>query len=210
MHSYIRGAAYGWVDVNTGGLPQQFLNKRISIEILNEQGEAVASNYVSEADKDSILTALYAKHGVILLINECYPHLFSEEELQTVVNTLETLYKIVPSDNEIKQVRHLLDTHGESRLVFALDMSESSRHRMGQALLVSSKSPYYSKHFSFDEAIEFLSGRDGVYYATNSEGVRCYDFIDMPNKKQISNQVKKDGYHVVFLNFKDGKEYEIA
>ncbi|MDP9676410.1 hypothetical protein J2W97_002405 [Paenibacillus jamilae] len=208
MHSYARGAAYGWVNVSATMLPKQFLNKKITIETLSEHGNTIESYELTDADKDSLLTALYAKYGVALLLDECYPDLFSQGEMKIAIKTLETLYNIVPSDEEIKQVRSLLDRYGQYRLSFALDMSESSRHHMGQAFLVSPKSPYFSKHYTFDEAIEFLSVREGVYYAVNSDGIRCYDFIDKPTKKQISHQVKKNGNRIAFLSFQDGKEYE--
>lgn len=65
----------------------------------------------------------------------------------------------------------------------------------------------YARPYTFNEAIEFIEERDGIYYAITKEGNRHWDFIDKPTKKQARYQRNKHGNRIVFKSFTDWKEY---
>ncbi|MGG4344369.1 hypothetical protein [Paenibacillus lautus] len=211
MDSYTiaRGMPYGWATVKESGLPAQFLQKRVYIESLDKNGKVIDKIEVSHNEKNTIMAALYAIHGVRLLINEMYPKLFTELEYETAIKVLEEQYRVVPTESEIMEVRSLFDKYNYKRVALASEMEKSGQYSYGY-FAVTPKSPYFGKKFSFKEALDFLSEREGLYYAVNNDGNRCYDFVDKPNKSQINYQKKKNGNEVVFLNFEDWTEYKIS
>lgn len=60
---------------------------------------------------------------------------------------------------------------------------------------------------SLKEQIDWVNHTQGIYYAVDNQGNRVWDFVDeKPTLKQAKYQRKK-GRRIVFLNFKDWKEY---
>lgn len=201
--SFVSNVLGGWFDVKEKQLPESFLRKRIIIETLDKEGNVIATSQAPESDKNSIMATLFAKYGAELIIRESYPDFFIEDELQTAINLIERKYGSVPTQESVIAIRDLIDKHGLQKIEFANDLAYGSHWN------VSSKSPYYKVYLTFDESLDFISEREGFYYAMDKQGNRVYDFVDRPTKSQIKYQQNKNENQVVFLSFSDWKLHNI-
>lgn len=62
---------------------------------------------------------------------------------------------------------------------------------------------------SIKSVVNWVNNRTGIYYAVDNNNERTWDFIDKPTLKQAVYQRRK-GRRIVFLNFKDWKEYLVS
>ncbi|WP_405078673.1 hypothetical protein ACI48J_13575 [Paenibacillus chitinolyticus] len=208
-YSISRTTRHGWMDVSERILPAPLLKKRIIIETLDERGEVIAASEAAEVDKDSFLALLFAKYGPAFILKELHPKLFSEEEFEYAVELIELEYDLIPSHDNIMEIRALFDAHGHNKVKLAQDMACGMSAWGDGYFMVTPKNPYFRKMFTFEEALEFINKRKGLYYAIDKLGNRRYDFIDEPTKKQITYQQNKNGNQVVFLSFADWKLHKV-
>ncbi|RXZ81100.1 hypothetical protein EBB07_15435 [Paenibacillaceae bacterium] len=203
-YSISRVGHRGWMDVQEKLLPETFLRKRIFIEALDKDNQVISKILVTESDKDSMLAVLFAKYGPIILIQELYQGLFSEDELDTALLLLEQ-YELIPTHDNIMELKSLFEKHGHQKVKLAHDMSKNYSSWGDGYFMVTPKSPYFRISFSFEDALNFINEREGFYFAIDKQGNRRYDFVDEPTKNQISYQQRKNGNQVVFLSFTDWK-----
>ena len=60
---------------------------------------------------------------------------------------------------------------------------------------------------SFQSMIELVRHKTGIFYTVDNKGTMHHIYSDTPKLRQYKYQFRKYGRRIVFLNFKDWKEY---
>ncbi|NRQ69742.1 hypothetical protein HQK17_16360 [Bacillus cereus] len=199
----------GYIEINPNNIPNELKNKRIIIQDLDDDGNVIQETAVNESDKDTMLSSLVAKYGFAALTPLKALDEFTDEEKKIINYITDDDCKYL-TDKRIQEFRSLFDEHGVRKIDFALQISQGSHHNpysYYHAYFLVQMGSEYARSYTFEEALEFIDERDGIYYAITKEGNRHWDFIDKPTKKQARYQRNKYGNRIVFKSFTDWKEY---
>lgn len=179
----------------------------MTVQVLDQDGN-ILDTYINE-DKDLMLTALMERHGPLFYIKELYGSQFTNAELAFVDKVLNQTDRWFVTNEVMLNYRRMIDEHGLNKLSYALEMT-SINHCDQPFFIVHPTNPYFEKRFTFEEALDFINERPGIYYAMDDRGRRHYDFIDIPTKKQAKYQRSKHGNQIVFLSFMDWKIHHVS
>lgn len=195
----------GWINISGSGIPAELKNKRIIIEDLDDKGNVIQRTILDEEDKDDVLAVVTAKRGYISISNEKDLIQFTEEQKDIIHEILER-EDIFLSKKQTIFFKNLFKENSLEKIQYALNLMQDNR-----AFNTAMNSPYYAKKFfMFEEALDFINERDGIYYAMKKDGTKHLDFIDKPTKKQAVYQRVKNGNQIVFLSFADFKIYVVS
>lgn len=204
-HMIMKAGNGGWVNVSGSEIPAELRNKRIIIEETDDEGKVIQQTILDEEDKNDILAAITAKRGYISISNEKDLLQFTEKQTKIIHEVLEQEDTFL-SKEQISFFKNLFKENSLEKIQYALGLMQDNG-----AFDTTLNSPYYAKKFStFEEALDFINERDGVYYAMKKDGTKHLDFIDKPTKKQAVYQRLKNGHQIVFLNFADFKIYVVS
>ncbi|PHC26905.1 hypothetical protein COE95_24115 [Bacillus toyonensis] len=195
----------GWINVSGSDIPAELRNKRIIIEDLDDEGNVIQRTILDEEDKDDVLAVVTAKRGYISISNEKDLLQFTEEQKDIIHEILEREDMFLSKKQTIF-FKNLFKENSLEKIQYALNLMQDN-----WAFNTAMNSPYYAKKFfMFEEALDFINERDGIYYAMKKDGTKHLDFIDKPTKKQAVYQRVKNGNQIVFLSFADFKIYVVS
>lgn len=107
------------------------------------------------------------------------------------------------TDDDIELFKGLLKIQKE-KLEFILKISHPDCTSFNYGL--QSENVKSRKKMTFNQAIELVNSRDGIYYSVDNNGNNISYFLDIPTLKQVKYQRNK-GRRIVYLNFLDWKKY---
>ncbi|MDA1799457.1 hypothetical protein [Bacillus cereus group sp. BY6-1LC] len=195
----------GWINISGNDIPAELRNKRIIMEDLDDEGNVIQRTILDEEDKDDVLAVVTAKRGYISISNEKELLQFTEEQ-KDIINEILEREDMFLSKKQTIFFKNLFKKNSLEKIQYALNLMQEN-----WAFNTAMNSPYYAKKFStFEEALDFINERDGIYYAMKKDGTKHLDFIDKPTKKQAVYQRVKHGNQIVFLSFADFKIYVVS
>lgn len=68
----------------------------------------------------------------------------------------------------------------------------------------------FLQNMSFEDVLKWMKTVTGIYYAVANDGTKGMIYLDKPTKKQAKYQRQRNGKRIVFLSFKDWKEYSVS
>lgn len=112
-------------------------------------------------------------------------------------------------DNDLVNcIEYIITTYTEDELNFAFTLKDYVYDECN--FLFGIKDSTFFKNMSFLEVLKWIKSVDGIYYAVANDGSKGMTYLDKPTKKQAKYQRQKNGKRIVFLSFKDWKEYSIS
>lgn len=108
--------------------------------------------------------------------------------------------------NTIKMVEDLIDTYGIDAIKFALDFMSGYDEPVYN---FNMKDYNLKKKETFLERLEWIKNSSGMWYAMDSSGKIGMAYLEEPTKKQAKYQRTKNDMFIVFLSFRDFKEYKV-
>ncbi|MES5866656.1 hypothetical protein [Bacillus cereus group sp. RP32] len=198
----------GYIGINPKDIPDELKKKRIIIQDLDDEGNVVKEAVANESDKDTMLSSLVAKYGFTALTPLESWDRFTDEEKKIINYITDEELKYL-TEQRIQDFRAFFDEHGARKIDLALQISKGRQYGPYpyEPYFIVKLGSEYARPYTFNEAIEFIEERDGIYYAITKEGNRHWDFVDKPTKKQARYQRNKHGNRIVFKSFTDWKEY---
>lgn len=184
-------------------------NRSLTLKEYDDKGNLidcrVLPEWVAKVAYESVLN-----YGGIKEVSRAeYYYGFSDEQWEFI----KLIYKnpkgyYFYDNNFMEYCKCLFEKNPIEKLLLAASLSKETYCMKGN-LNVHPTSEFFGKKFDFEEALKFIEERPGIYYAVDKQGRRTYDFVDKPTKRQASYQRNKNGYRVVFLSFRDWKEYVV-
>lgn len=191
-------------------------NRRLVLNEYDNDGNLIEERKFENEDLARFLSIMNIDHRPLEVARHEHLSQFTKDELNLISRCISHMelcascfndYEIIylDTDEDVEYYKKLLKLPKE-KIDLALDLS----HPQLPGFSTSSDSPYYRKKFNFNEALEFIDERSGIYYTVTNRGQRRWDFIDKPTLKQYRYQLNKNGERTVFLSFKDWKEYIVT
>lgn len=188
-------------------------NRVLVLKEYDDDGNLLEEREFDKKDLASFIGIVKNEYEELKVARYEYLKQFTKEELDIIRDIMFNMavysnynngkgYVGFSTENEVEWYKKIIKFPKEM-IEFALSLSDCSSFTFNVAM----KSDYFGKRFSFIEAMNFIIGREGIYYTINNEGKRVYDFIDKPTLKQYKYQIRKNGHRTVYLDFNDWKEY---
>lgn len=112
-----------------------------------------------------------------------------------------------PNQDLINSIEYILKTYTEEEINFALKIKDHAYNEF--TVFLSMKDYNRLKGKDFFELLKWIRSTDGIYYAVANDGCKGMAYLEKPTKKQAKYQRLRNGKRIVFLSFKDWKEYNI-
>lgn len=184
-----------------------FTNKRVlKLEQYDDNGNLIDTIKFNNDELDMFCKHMaYYKHEGFKVARKEDREYFSKEKLPLIKKILNAIqYDIF--DNESKNIIDtIFNLYSEDQINFALNFknylynSESYRFSMSEYHIVSKQ--------NFIDVLDWIKNSPGLWYAMDDEGNKGMAYLNKPTKKQAKYQRTKNKMKIVFLNFKDMKEY---
>lgn len=111
-------------------------------------------------------------------------------------------------ENLINRIESIITTYTEDELRFAFLLKG---HFCNDCKFnFNMKDYFFFKNMSFFEVLKWIKSVNGIYYAISTDRTKGISYLEKPTKKQAKYQRQKNGKRIVFLSFKDWKEYSIS
>ncbi|WP_154826931.1 hypothetical protein [Clostridium butyricum] len=200
--------------------------KKVYIIEYDDNGNEIDRNLLTDNEslRNLLLLNQYAVNGRFLLdLN--YRSLFSSEQWDFIENFSDIIKVYIKKDDDfdfypkfayanindedVALLKELFNGPRE-RLELIKNLRYSSYYNKPSFWILSPDghtSITYDKN-SLKSIYNWINSRDGIYYSINNNNSKTWDFVDRPSKKQAIYQRRK-GRRIVFLSFRDFKEYII-
>lgn len=105
-------------------------------------------------------------------------------------------------ENIIKEIENIYKTYTIEEIEFALNFMDFLTKGF-----VTMKDYFRVKKMKLIDILKWIKNSEGIYFAVSNDGTRGMVYLEKPKKSQVEYQRKKNGKRIVFLSFKDWKEY---
>jgi len=109
-------------------------------------------------------------------------------------------------EKTIKDMEEIFGAYTLEQIEFALNFKDYRVNEVTDGFVtmqVHSK----IKTMKFIDILNWLKNSEGIYYAISNDGKKGMSYFEKPTKKQAKYQRQKNGRRIIFLSFKDWKEY---
>ena len=184
-------------------------NRKLKLEEFDDEGQLIDCVEFSQKD----LLEFY-----ILKNNGLHDIRTARKNIKDYFNTGNTKLKTVLlnnvfynhklDDNLINLIESILNTYSEDAINFVLTLKDY--HYNESSLILSLKDINMLKESNFFDLLAWTKNTTGIYYALSNDARKGMYYFEKPTKKQAKYQRQKHGKRIIFLNFKDWKEYLVS
>lgn len=130
---------------------------------------------------------------------------FKGKELELAKRMLYVFNDYYFDENTVKDIETLFKKYTVEEIEFALNLKDNSYHQTEYNL--SMRDYNEVKRMKFSDILNWIKNSEGIYYAVSNDGIKGMTFLEKPTKKQAKYQRQHNGKRIIFLNFRDWKEY---
>ena len=135
-----------------------------------------------------------------------YFNIVDTELKKKLLNNIFYQHKL--DENLINLIESIITTYTKDELCFAFSVKD---YFCGDYKFNFTMKDYaFFKNMNFLEVLKWIKSINGIYYAVANDGTRGISYLKKPTKKQAKYQRQKNSKRIVFLNFKDWKEYIVS
>ncbi|MFQ9249240.1 MAG: hypothetical protein ACLR3R_18485 [Clostridium paraputrificum] len=110
--------------------------------------------------------------------------------------------------NLIDSIEYIIKKYTKDEINFALTIKNYCDDEV--TFFLTMKDYNMLKSMNFYEVLKWIRRIDGIYYCVANDGSKGMVYLERPTKKQAKYQRQKNGKRIVFLSFRDWKEYDIS
>lgn len=185
-------------------------NRKLKLEEYDDCGELID---VIEFSKNELWEFLILRNSPMCDISTSKKkdrEYFKGEELEIAYLIMRDIYtNCLFDENSIKLIENILNKYNINEIRLAIDLSNSYRVSI-PSLSLQENSKLRAQTKDFDSALKWIKRTDGIYFAVNNNGEKCWTYLTKPTQKQAKYQRQKHGRRIVFWNFRDWKEYDLT
>lgn len=184
-------------------------NRKLKLEEYDDNGNII--DYVEFSSKDLMEFYLLKNNGYhdIRTSRKSIKDYFNVGNKELKIKLLNHIFYQYRLDNNlVKFIDSIITTYSDDELKFALSLKNYEYDECN--FILNMKDNAFLKNMSFEDVLKWMRSVNGIYYAVANDGTKGMAYLDKPTKKQAKYQRQKNGKRIVFLSFKDWKEYSIS
>lgn len=180
-------------------------NRKLKIEEYNDNGDVIDTIDFSQKELWEFYIFKNNSCNKFELARKKDRDYFKGKKLELVKNMIYLFKDFYFDENIIKKMELIFETYTVEEIEFALDFKN---YIYGETDNYFIWEDYFKiKEMNFMDVLIWIKNTEGMYYAVENDGVKGMHYLEKPTKKQAKYQRQKNGKRIVFLNFRDWKEY---
>jgi len=132
---------------------------------------------------------------------------FTGKKLELVKKLLYLYNEEFFNEDTLSDIEDLFNTYTFEELEFALTFKNDFNNEAGFSF--SLHDYWRMRQMKFIDTLKWIKNSDGMYYAVANDGIKGMSYFEQPTRKQAKYQRVKNGKRIIFLNFRDWKEYSV-
>jgi hypothetical protein len=130
---------------------------------------------------------------------------FKGKELELMKRIMYLFNDYYFDENTIKDIETIFREYTVEEIEFALSFKNYAYNECNYNF--SMEEYFKIKEMSFYDLLKWVKDCEGIYYAVSNNSIKGMAYLKRPTKKQAKYQRQKNDKRIVFLNFRDWKEY---
>lgn len=183
-------------------------NRKLKLEEYDDNGTLIDVIEFTDNDLYEFCVSKVSSYKEFDIVRKAEREYFKGEELEIFHKLRFALnkYGIYITKKEIDEMDVIIKNNDLEVLKFVLDFKDFGySNYLRYQFPMQEKSKYTCMNF-FD-VLEWVKNTHGIWYAVDNKGNRGMTYSEKPTKKQAQYQRTKNGMRIVYLSFKDFKEY---
>lgn len=182
-------------------------NRKLKLEEYDDQGNLIDIIEFDDNELGNFLISKISSCSGFSVSRYAERNYFTDQQLELFKKILcATGYRgeLITPEN-IKTIEDIFENNTLSQIKFALDFKNYVYDDISLNFSLSDSSKF--KNLNFYHILEWTNTSPGIWYAIDDKGNKGMAYLKEPTKKQAKYQRTKNGKRIVFLSFKDWKEY---
>lgn len=184
-------------------------NRKLKLEEYDDNGNII--DCVEFSQKDLMEFYIFKNNGYhdIRTARKSIKDYFNVGNKELKLKLLNHIfYQYRLNNGLVNTIESIITTYNDDELNFAFLLKNYVCDECN--FLFSMKDSAFFKNMSFEDVLKWIQSVNGIYYAVANDGTKGMAYLDKPTQKQAKYQRQKNGKRIVFLSFKDWKEYYIS
>ena len=184
-------------------------NRKLKLEEYDDNGNII--DYVEFSSKDLMEFYLLKNNGYhdIRTARKCIKDYFNIGNKELKFKLLDHIFYNYRLNNDlVNYIESIITTYSDDELNFAFSLKNYVYNECN--FILSMKDNSFFQNMSFQDVLRWMKTIPGIYYAVANDGTKGMLYLDKPTKKQAKYQRQRNDKRIVFLSFKDWKEYSIS
>ncbi|CEN75427.1 Uncharacterised protein [[Clostridium] sordellii] len=182
-------------------------NRKLKLEEYDDEGNLIDTIEFDNNELGNFLISKISSYNGFSVSRYAERNHFKGQKLQLFKQILwATGYRgdIITPEN-IKTAEDIFENNTLSQIKFALGLKNYIYDELNLNFTMSDSSKI--KNLNFYQILEWTNISPGIWYAIDDKGNKGMTYLEEPTKKQAKYQRAKNGKRIVFLSFKNWKEY---
>ena len=182
-------------------------NRKLKLEEYDDEGNLIDTIEFDNNELGNFLISKISSYNGFSVSRYAERNHFKGQQLQLFKQILwATGYRgeLITPEN-IKTIEDIFENNTFSQIKFALGLKNYIYDELNLNFTMSDSSKI--KKLNFYQILEWTHISPGIWYAIDDKGNKGMTYLEEPTKKQAKYQRTKNGKRIVFLSFKDWKEY---
>jgi len=182
-------------------------NRKLKLEEYDDDGKLIDVIEFNQGDLWNFYTFKNNYTSNLTLARKKDREHFKGEKLELVKKLLYLYDEYYFDEDTIKDIEDLFNTYTFEEIEFALSFKNFSNDEAGFSFTL--KDYWKIKQMKFNDTLKWIKNSDGMYYAVANDGIKGMSYFEQPTRKQAKYQRVKNDKRIIFLNFRDWKEYSV-
>lgn len=183
-------------------------NRKLKLEEYDDNGNIIDVIEFTDKDLYEFCIDRVSSYNEFSISRKAEREYFKGEELELFHKLRFALNKCGSyiTKKEIEEIDVIIKNYDLEVLKFVLDFKDFGySDYLRYQFPMKEQSKY--RNMNLFEALEWVKNTHGIWYAIDNKGNRGMAYLEEPTKKQAQYQRTKNGMKIVYLSFKDFKEY---
>lgn len=182
-------------------------NRRLKLEEYDDDGNLIDTVEFTQADLWNFYMLKNNGCNHFEFARKKDKEYFKGKELELAPKMLYLFNDYYFDENIVRDIEAIFKKYTVEQIEFALEFK--NYHYNETSYITSTKDYNQVKVMKFLDVLEWTRNSSGLYYAVSNDGTKGMMYLEKPTKSQAKYQRQAHGKRIVFLSFKDWKEYLI-
>ncbi|MBU3176113.1 hypothetical protein KPL47_06990 [Clostridium estertheticum] len=192
-------------EINKFGDNYYTRNRKLKLEEYDDNGNLIDTIEFAQGDLWNFYQTKNNNYNDFTIARKKDREHFKGKELVLMKRIMDLVNDYYFGEDTIKDIETIFKEYTVEEIEFALSFKNYAYNESTYNFAM--KEYFKIKNMSFYEILKWIKDCKGIYYAVSNDNVKGMAYLEMPTKKQAKYQRQSNSKRIVFLNFRDWKEY---